>query len=56
LPDYPGEWDGLEGSSLPKLEAAVSILLKRTLDGEARSERIRDEGEGEAQSEKPARE
>jgi hypothetical protein len=27
LPVYPGRWDGQEGSSLPKLEAAISALL-----------------------------
>ena len=27
LPVYPGQWDGQEGSTLPKLAAAVSALL-----------------------------
>jgi len=27
LPDYLGQWDGQEGSALPKLEVAVSALL-----------------------------
>jgi hypothetical protein len=27
LPDYLGQWDGEEGSTLPKLEAAISALL-----------------------------
>lgn len=27
LPDYPGQWDGMVGSTLPKLAAAVSTVL-----------------------------
>lgn len=27
LPVYPGQWDGQQGSALPKLEAAVSAVL-----------------------------
>jgi hypothetical protein len=27
LPDYLGQWDGQEGTTLPKLEAAVSAVL-----------------------------
>ena len=30
LPDYPGEWDGKEGSTLPKLEAAIRTVLGET--------------------------
>ena len=27
LPVYPGQWDGMVGSTLPKLEAAISTVL-----------------------------
>lgn len=31
LPIYPGQWDGKEGSTLPKLEAAISALLTQAI-------------------------
>jgi hypothetical protein len=31
LPAYSGQWDGMEGSTLPKLEAAISALLARPI-------------------------
>ena len=30
LPVYPGQWDGQEGSTLAKIEAAVSVLVSAT--------------------------
>jgi hypothetical protein len=31
LPVYPGQWDGQEGSTLPKLEAAIAALLTESV-------------------------
>jgi hypothetical protein len=31
LPIYQGQWDGKEGSTLPKLEAAISVLLNEVV-------------------------